>query len=186
MVMSQALTRKTAAGYLAVAGVIALAASLLPVRYGESMAAGESGLSERVRRIEDEKQIHDVIIRYGQYHDASNYAAYSQLFAKEGEWTGLLGELTTIRGPENIRAAMEKAFADRKYDPKHITNLHLVSNIRIDVDADRATGYSRWTVLSRNEKDEPYVRLSGRYEDVFIREAGQWKILSRAVRREIP
>jgi uncharacterized protein (TIGR02246 family) len=175
-----------AAGYLAAAGVIALAASLLPIRYGESLAASEPGLSERVRRIEDEKQIRDLMVQYGQHLDAANFAAYAQLFAEEGEWSGLLGEPTTIRGPENIRAAMQRAFADRKYDPRHITNLHLFSNVRIDVDADRATGYSRWTVLSRNANDEPYVRLSGRYEDVFIREAGQWKILSRIARREIP
>jgi hypothetical protein len=85
-----------------------------------------------------------------------------------------------------IRLAMEKAFADRTYDPDHVTNLHLVSNIRIDVDDDRATGYSRWTVLSRNGNDEPYVRLSGHYDDVYIREDGRWKFLSRIARREIP
>jgi 3-phenylpropionate/cinnamic acid dioxygenase small subunit len=143
-------------------------------------------LQDRVQRIEDEKQIRDVMVQYGQYLDVLDLASYAQLFAKEGEWSGLLSEYTTIKGPENIRAAMEKAFAERTYDPQRITNLHLISNIKIDVDGDRATGYSRWTVLSRNESDAPHVRVSGRYEDVFIREEGRWKFRSRIARREIP
>jgi 3-phenylpropionate/cinnamic acid dioxygenase small subunit len=148
--------------------------------------ADEGSLEKRVQRIEDEKQIRDLTVRYGQYLDALDFGGYSQLFAREGEWSGQLSGFTTVKSPAMIRLAMEKAFADRTYDPDHVTNLHLVSNIRIDVDDDRATGYSRWTVLSRNGNDEPYVRLSGHYDDVYIREDGRWKFLSRIARREIP
>jgi hypothetical protein len=41
-------------------------------------------------------------------------------------------------------------------------------------------------VLTRSDKSEPFTRVSGRYEDVFIREDGQWKFQSRIARREIP
>jgi len=168
------------------ASVVALSVCLASCGAGAQSGSADAALSERLQRIEDEAQIRDLIMRYGQYLDSLDFESYSQLFAREGEWSGLLSEYTTIKGPENIRAAMEKAFAERKYDPQRITNLHLVSNVRIEVNGDRATGYSRWTVLSRNERDEPYVRLSGRYEDVFIREDGRWKFLSRVARREIP
>ena len=147
---------------------------------------GNNSLAKRVQGIEDGTQIRDLIVQYGRSLDSKDFSGYSDLFAKEGEWSGQLSEYTTIKGPENIRAAMEKNFAERVYDPEHITNLHLISNVKIDIDGDRATGYSRWTVLSRNERDEPYVRLSGRYDDVFIREDGRWKFLSRSARREIP
>jgi ketosteroid isomerase-like protein len=173
-------------GYLAAATVLVLSLALFAVQDGRTAAADESTLQDRVRKLEDEKQIRDLMTQYGQLLDASDFAGYSQLFAREGEWSGLLSGYTTIKGPENIRAAMQKNFADRKYDPQHITNLHLLSNFKIDLDGDRATGYSRWTVLSRNEKSEPYVRLSGRYEDVFVRENGRWKFQSRVARREIP
>jgi uncharacterized protein (TIGR02246 family) len=185
--MSRSSKPGAAREFFAVAGVaLTLSLGLLAACGRGTAAADQSAMQDRVRRLEDEKQIRDLITRYGQLLDASDFAGYSQLFAREGEWSGLLSGYTTIRGPENIRAAMEKNFANRKYDPQNITNLHLLSNIKVDVDGDRATGYSRWTVLSRNEKSEPYVRLSGRYDDVFVREDGHWKFQSRIARREIP
>jgi 3-phenylpropionate/cinnamic acid dioxygenase small subunit len=148
--------------------------------------AATDALAKRVQAMEDEKQIRDLIVDYGLSLDRKEFSGYSELFAKEGEWSGQLSGMTTIKGPETIRAAMEKNFAERVYDPERITNLHLVSNVKVTIDGDRATGYSRWTVLSRNDKDEPYVRISGRYDDVLIREDGRWKFLSRVAKREIP
>jgi ketosteroid isomerase-like protein len=153
---------------------------------GCSNNADVEALTKRVQLMEDEKQIRDMIVDYGLSLDRKDFSGYSDLFAREGEWSGQLSGMTTIKGPDTIRAAMEKNFAERVYDPEHITNLHLVSNVKVTIDGDRATGYSRWTVLSRNEKDEPYVRISGRYDDVLIREDGRWKFLSRVARREIP
>ncbi len=151
------------------------------------VSAGELSLEQRIQRIEDEKEIRDLMILYGQYLDAGNFSAYSQLFAKEGTWNGRTSNLEDIKGPAAIQATMEKAFADRVYDPVHLGNLHLVTNVKIDVDgSDRATGYAKYTVMTRNEDNEPYVRHIGRYEDVYIREDGQWKFFSRVVRREMP
>jgi ketosteroid isomerase-like protein len=160
--------------------------SLCLLGAGCSNNADVEALTKRVQLMEDEKQIRDMIVDYGLSLDRKDFSGYSDLFAREGEWSGQLSGMTTIKGPDTIRAAMEKNFAERVYDPEHITNLHLVSNVKVTIDGDRATGYSRWTVLSRNEKDEPYVRISGRYDDVLIREDGRWKFLSRVARREIP
>ena len=80
---------------------------------------------------------------------------------------------------------MEEAFAGRDYDAK-TANVHLVSNVKVSFEGNRATGFSRWTVVSRNENNEPFVRLTGRYDDVYVREEGRWKFLSRTARREIP
>ncbi len=148
--------------------------------------ADDDSIEKRIQRIEDEKQIRDLIVQYGQYLDTLDFAGFSQLFAREGEWSGLLGEFTTVKGPNMIRSAMEEAFAERTYDPDRVTNIHLTSNIKLDINDNQATGYSRWTVLSRNGSDEPYVRLSGHYDDVYIREDGRWKFLSRVARREVP
>ncbi len=165
---------------------LALSLSLLAGCSGSPPADEISALQERVRALEDEKQIRDLMTQYGQLLDRGDFASYSQLFSRNGEWSGLLSDYTTIKGPENIRAAMEKNFAQRKYDPQNVTNLHLLSNFKVEVDGDRGTGYSRWTVLTRTDKSEPFTRVSGRYEDAFIREDGQWKFLSRVAQREIP
>lgn len=159
---------------------------VLVLGLGYAIAADEGSLATRLQKVEDEKEIRDLMVDYGRTLDAGNFAAYSGLFAKNGEWSGLLPEFTTVKGRENIRTAMEKNFKDRKYDPKHVTNLHVFSNMKITVQGDRATGYSRWTVLSRNDRNEPYPRVSGRYEDTFIREDGHWKFQSRLAQREIP
>jgi len=149
--------------------------------------AEELSLEQRLQRMEDEKEIRDLMSLYGQYLDAGNFAEYSKLFAKEGTWAGRTSNFEPIKGPAAIQATMEKAFADRVYDPAHLGNLHLVTNIKIDVDgSDRATGYAKYTVMTRNEDNEPYVRHIGRYEDVYIREDGQWKFLSRLAKREMP
>ena len=169
--------------------VTLFAASLMTVCF--SLVTAESRAEEPTQEqllytLEADRQIRNLMSRYGQYLDTKNFDGYASLFAKEAEWSGQLSEYTTIKGPDNIRAAMEKAFATRVYDPGHITNLHLITNIEINIEGNRATGYSRWTVMSRNEADQPYARVSGRYDDVFIRENGQWKFLSRSARREIP
>lgn len=170
---------------LAAGAVFAVILFFAPVR--DSNPAGtDIAMAERIQRIDDEKEIRDLMVQYGRHLDSLDFEAYSRLFAEEGEWSGQVGDFDPIKGPEAIRTTMEQAFADRTYDPAHVTNLHLISNERIEIDGDRATGYSRWTVLSRNDDDEPYVRLSGHYDDVYIREDGQWKFLSRIARREIP
>ncbi len=166
--------------------IVCVALCFVAVVVSGCVSADDGSLEKRIHRIESEKQIHNLMVQYGQFLDTLDFAGYSELFAKEGEWAGQLTELTSVKGPAAIRATMEEAFAERVYDPEHNTNLHLISNIKIDVDDDRATAYSRWTVLSRNDSGEPYIRLSGRYDDQFILEEGRWKFLSRVARREIP
>ncbi|HKX55284.1 MAG TPA: nuclear transport factor 2 family protein, partial [Xanthomonadales bacterium] len=75
--------------------------------------ADELSLEQRVQRMEDEKEIRDLMSLYGQYLDAGNFSAYSQLFAKEGTWSGRTSNFEAIKGPAAIQATMEKAFADR-------------------------------------------------------------------------
>ena len=182
------ISKFTKDGHLSFAatGAVFIALCLLVCTDCRSVIADEGSLEQRVRAMEDEKQIRDLMVEYGLHLDTLDFAAYSQLFAREGEWNGQTTGYIPVKGPANIRATMEKAFAERTYEADRVTNVHLVTNIKIEVDGDRATGYSKYTVLSRNESDVPYVRINGHYDDVFIREDGRWKFLSRSARRDIP
>lgn len=166
--------------------MIAVCPALFCACESDSATGGNRGLETRLQLIEDEKAIRDLMVQYGQHLDTLDFEAYSQLFATEGEWSGQLSEYTTIKGRAAIRFAMEQAFAQRTWDPEHVTNVHLISNVSIDVRGDRATGYSKWTVMSRSDEGAPYVRVSGHYDDVFVRQDGRWKFLSRVARREMP
>jgi hypothetical protein len=47
------------------------------------------------------------------------------------------------------------------------------------VQGDRATARSRHLLLMRGEGGSPVPGLTGLYEDEFVREDGEWKILRR-------
>ena len=59
------------------------------------------------------------------------------------------------------------------------SDYHLVSNIEVDVDGDHAKASSRHLMMTRGEGGHPQPTLAGWYEDEFVREDGQWKILHR-------
>ena len=148
--------------------------------------AAEQSLEERMQQAEDVREINNLVIDYGLFLDRKDFESYSGLFARDGTWSGGTTNFVPVKGPAAIRDTMEKAFAERVYDPEHITNVHVVTNIKIDVDGDRATGYSKYSVLTRNNEDESYIRVHGHYDDTYIREDGRWKFLSRVATRDIP
>jgi 3-phenylpropionate/cinnamic acid dioxygenase small subunit len=138
-------------------------------------AAKPTALEARIQRIEDRAEIERLLLEYGRSLDNRDFATYASLFAESGEWKGALG---SYRGPAAIKAAMEKIFTDAASDIPQGSNYHLISNVIIDVDGDRATASSKFMFL-KMEKSKPDPVVAGRYEDVLIREKGVWKFLQR-------
>jgi 3-phenylpropionate/cinnamic acid dioxygenase small subunit len=132
----------------------------------------------RMQRIEDQQAIERLLLEYGRTLDNRDFSAYSQLFAKDGEWKGALG---TFRGPAAIQAAMEKSFtsAAAVADIPRGSNFHVMSNFIIDVQGDRATAHSMF-IFYKIEKNTPLAAVAGRYEDLLIRENGAWRFLQRS------
>ena len=157
---------------------IPLLAALLLVAADRAQGAAPTGVEARLQRIEDEKAIAAVLLEYGRALDARDFAAYSQLFAKDGEWKGGMG---TFKGPATIRAEMEKIFAKAAGDIPKGSNFHVMSNFIIDVQGDRATANSLF-VFYRMNKSVPEAAVAGRYEDVLVRENGAWRFLLRNAR----
>jgi ketosteroid isomerase-like protein len=137
-------------------------------------AAAPSTAEARIQMIEDRTAIERVLLEYGRSLDNRDFATYSRLFAKDGEWIGALG---AFHGPAAIQAAMEKIFANAKEIPKG-SNFHVMSNFIIDIEGDRATARSHF-VFYKMEGNKPQAEVAGRYEDVLIRENGAWKFLTR-------
>ncbi len=156
------------AALLAIAGTIPSLAS--------AAAPAAATAAARLQAIEDRMAIERLLVEYGRTLDNRDFAAYSHLFAANGEWKGALG---TYKGPAAIQAAMEKIFTDAAAaDIPKGKNFHVMSNFVIDVQGDRATASSLF-IFYKMDKSEPDPAVAGRYEDTFIRENGVWRFLQR-------
>jgi uncharacterized protein (TIGR02246 family) len=151
--------------------VILFIAVATPVA-GQSRATDPASLSTRLQRFEDKEEIQSLLLDYGRHLDNRDFAAYSQLFAKDGEWVGGFG---TVSGPANIQAFMEKAMGT---GPNRAKNYHLLSNFVISVNGDTATAWSRWAFVVPGERGA-VISQAGRYDDTLVRENGRWKFKRR-------
>jgi uncharacterized protein (TIGR02246 family) len=141
-----------------------------------------SALEDRLRALEDREEIHRLFLAYAAALDARDMAAYAALFARDGSWWGGTG---FARTPDGIRAMLEERLAPNPPAPGP-THRHLVTNERIELDGDRATAVSTWTLASRAEGDVPELTLLGTYHDTLVREDGRWRFGSREAHIAIP
>ena len=143
------------------------------------LAQDSKSLAARMQRLEDIQEIQGVLLDYGRYLDARDFAAYSRLFAKDGEWIGGFG---AVQGPAAIQAFMEKQITA----PNRGNTFHILSNFKIDVHGDTATAWSRWTFVTPGADKKPAISQAGRYDDTFVRENGHWKFKRRTASNDIP
>jgi len=139
----------------------------------------DKALAARIQRLDDIEEIRGVLLDYGRYLDSRDFAAYSRLFAKDGEWVGGFG---TVQGPAAIQAFMEKNIAG----PNRGNTFHILSNFRIEVHGDTATAWSRWTFVTPGPDKKPAMAQAGRYDDTLVRENGHWKFKRRVASNDIP
>lgn len=151
-----------------------LALVMCPVFAG----AQDNSLSveERLQRVEAELAIQRVLVDYAATQDARDYAGYAALFAQEGQWVNGNAVYT---GREAIYQMLIDLYGETPEDFINSDSYHISTNFQIDVDGDRATARSRHLLIMRGPNGEPTPMLGGRYEDEFIRENGEWKILRR-------
>jgi uncharacterized protein (TIGR02246 family) len=179
------MTLLSAAGFRLL--MAALGSAVLATTSGcapTSNQAPSATLESRLQRLEDTEAIRLLLDRYIELNESRDYAAYSQLFAKDGELVTRRGRTV---GPQAIHEFLEKNFGAQTRtasDPLQGSS-HVLSNIRIEVHGDTATATSRWTLLTQGA-DRPQVGQAGRYVDNLVREDGVWKFEQRTIEREIP
>jgi uncharacterized protein (TIGR02246 family) len=140
-------------------------------------------LQQRVQQLEDQEEIRQVLIAYGEYLDSRDYAAYASLFAHDGVWTGGFGSAT---GPAQIQAMLEKNLGLPQPGFVNKTSFHLMTTMVVKVTGDKATAQSRYLFYTATTDNKPGATLAGRYVDAFVREDGKWKIKSRTTHGVIP
>lgn len=157
--------------------------ALLAVPAAAIAAPKTPTLAQRVQRMEDESTIRRMLVQYGAYLDARDFAGYSGLFAAQGEWVGGFG---AFKGPAAIRKMLEDNLGKPEPGWTNKSSFHLLSNPLIEIDGDRAQVNSRYLFVTRNDDNRPAPLLAGRYVDEFVRADGTWKILKRTSHGVIP
>jgi uncharacterized protein (TIGR02246 family) len=142
--------------------------------------AADTSLAARLQRLEDMEEIRTLLLDYGRFLDSRDLAAYSRLFAKDGEWVGGFG---SARGPDEILTFMQKNLGT---GPNRGNTYHILSNFEIVTDRDTATAWSRWTYITPGADGKPVISQAGRYDDVLVRENGRWKFKRRVASNDIP
>ena len=159
---------------------IVLAASqwmaVTPVFAAESLAT-------RVQRLEDTREIHDLLIRYGLMLDGKDFHGYSELFSRDAVWIGGFG---THRTPAGIEAMLVKYMGPAAPGTRNKDSFHLLTNEIITVKGDRATSVSKLIFYTKGPDGKPVPQMAGHYDDEFIREDGHWKFLRRVAQGDIP
>lgn len=150
-----------------------LLAFLAPALWAQSGAGDAASLAARLQKFEDKEEIQALLLDYGRHLDNRDFAAYGNLFTKDGEWVG--GSGTIGGGPRAIQAFMEKAIGTA---PNRAKNYHLLSNFVIDVKGDTATAWSRWAFVVPGERGA-VISQAGRYDDTLVREDGHWRFKRR-------
>jgi hypothetical protein len=134
-------------------------------------------LEERIAHIEDVEQVRALCIAYSRYADERDFESQSGLFAEEGVFVAPTGSFT---GPAEILAFLNSS------TPSAAPSSHVVTNLIVDVNADRADARVTWTYLVAGEDGLPTPRSHGYYFHTFVRDRGNWKILRRESTRRMP
>jgi uncharacterized protein (TIGR02246 family) len=143
-----------------------------------------SDTNARLQALEAREAIRTLWAEYGRRLDARDFAAFSQLFARDAEFVG--GPGSPARGPAAIGAFLEKAIGTNYPDTKG-KNFHLYFNESIDVQGDTGSAISKGGfVMASTDNSKADFLLLATYRDQFVREDGKWKFKRREVIGEIP
>jgi uncharacterized protein (TIGR02246 family) len=146
------------------------------------VTANTEGVEARLKRLEDLEEIRGLFIEYQRLLDGKDFAGYAGLFARDGEFVA--GELRA-KGREEIQRLVEGMLGSLLGD-RVGTDFHLVINPSVTLDGDRATAQLTWAYIVRDAEDKPALSKLGHYDDVLVREDGQWRFLRRQAPTDIP
>jgi 3-phenylpropionate/cinnamic acid dioxygenase small subunit len=118
--------------------------------------------------LEEKDAIREVLAEYCFRLDGWQFSEMGALFTEDGTWDTAFGKATGCAAIADFaRGLREKGPQPR---PRGI---HLVTNIVIALDGDRATVRSNWTVV-QNSATGPRIGSGGGYADEMVKQGGKW------------
>jgi hypothetical protein len=141
-------------------------------------ATDVAALMKRIQVLEDKEAIRDIIARYGYLFDVGRYNDWYELFAEDGVYktNPPFGEkYQVVEGKENIK----KAFTVQKH---YGAVQHLMLDIIVQVDGDKATGICYQTMVSGKDDNDTKLLKAGLRSWYLERIDGKW-LIKEAVSR---
>ena len=133
--------------------------------------------------MDDQRAIEHLLYRYAELIDAGDFTGIGQLFAR-GQIVAPAA-VHPFRGADEVRQMYE--MSTRRYPDGRPHTQHVMSNVRIDVAADRlsADAKLRFTVFQAHEDFPLQPIVAGRYEDRFARDDSGWFFSERRMLTEL-
>src|ERR1051326_8128505 len=129
--------------------------------------------------LEEKDAIREVMAEYCFHLDEGRFDEMAALFTADGTWETAFGSATgAVAVAALARRIREKA------GPNRPRGVHLVTNIVIALDGDRARVRSNWTVV-QNGPNGPGIGSGGAYADEMVKEEGRWRFRHRKIDRFI-
>ncbi|MEP5765075.1 MAG: nuclear transport factor 2 family protein [Halieaceae bacterium] len=131
--------------------------------------------------MQPEREIENLIYRYAELIDAGDLEAVAALFTHASI---VAPDGSQCRGYDAVLAMYRDA--TRIYpDSATPCTQHLTSNLLIEVDEDRASADSRFTVFQALPDFPLQAIIAGRYRDRFERVAGCWRFAQREIQPQL-
>jgi len=133
-------------------------------------------LDRRLTRLEDERAVHDLVVRMGTLADARDWHALAELFTDpvRADWSGLSGVASAEVRPADLVAGWRQALSG--LDATH----HLIANHEIEIEADGTRAIARAYVHAAHRlalaHGDPAWIIAGRYEHRLVRTDAGWRI----------
>ena len=129
--------------------------------------------------VEEKDAIREVLAEYCFRLDDGRFDEMAALFTEDGTWDTAFGNATGRQAigelARNLRA--------RVAEPR-LRAVHLVTNIAIALESERATVRSNWMVM-QNSLEGPRIGSGGAYDDEMVKKGGRWQFRYRKIDRFI-
>ena len=129
--------------------------------------------------IEEKDAIREVLAEYCFALDGGRYDDMAALFTEDGTWDTAFGKATGRAAIAGLARDIRARAGDNR--PRAI---HLVTNIAIVLDGERAEVRSNWTVV-QNSPEGPKIGSGGAYADQMTKQGGRWLFRYRKIDRFI-
>ena len=137
---------------------------------------------------DDRALIEDLQARYMFAFDFGDAEGYANTFAPDGILDFGQGEIkgraAIAKFIEDGRKRTLKARADTPKGERPRVGRHIINNIVVTIDGDKARGLAYWTHMSTDKTGYGTVDFFGHYEDTMVKVDGQWFFARRNIYNE--